>query len=416
MWLWVRVARCGRTWFAATCRPVRRSVSRDRPPVPPSIRTARDPEGLSFNSFPRAHRNALWAALAISCALLLAALATSCHADEDGTHNQNTGESASCDKYAAVDGSDDAGGTRADPFRTVQRLVDSLSAGQVGCLRGGVYTQPDKQVIFEKGGDQGGRIVLRSYPGETAQFRGLIYIPRGSDYITIYDLRLDGSYGAVGRGHSRGDRNTAQAVKVMGDDVNILDNNITNRRPNGNPDLAGTCIILGSSEVTAVNVSIKGNRIHRCGQLPRTNHEHGIYASNIRGAKIVDNLIYDNADRGIQLYPNAKRTLVEGNVIDDNGQGLVINGNSSYNTVRNNVFSNPADSWNINLGPKLSGTGNRVVDNCVWAAGGESRFNHPGFFTNVLGNVTANPRYRNLHSFQVTNPTCLGKYRGTLMK
>src|SRR3712207_4295877 len=38
-------------------------------------------------------------------------------------------------------------------------------------------------------------------------------------------------------------------------------------------------------------------------RLLRISREHGIYASRPRGAKISDNLIYDNADRGIQLYP-----------------------------------------------------------------------------------------------------------------
>ena len=102
----------------------------------------------------------------------------------------------------------------------------------------------------------------------------------------------------------------------MGDNVSVHSNDITNRRPNGDPDLAGTCIILGSSETIVAEASIKGNRIHRCGQMPRINREHGIYASRPRGAKITDNLIYDNADRGIQLYPNPKGTLVEGNVVE----------------------------------------------------------------------------------------------------
>jgi hypothetical protein len=95
------------------------------------------------------------------------------------TQNQNAAETVMCDRYAAVDGSDDAEGTKAAPFNTAQRLVDSLSAGQVGCLRGGVYTDPDKRLVFNDGGKEGDRIILRSYPGETAEFRGSIHIPRG---------------------------------------------------------------------------------------------------------------------------------------------------------------------------------------------------------------------------------------------
>ncbi len=370
-------------------------------------------EPIRVKTSSRTFRRALWVVLATVSVLLLA-LASTYSADENTAQNRSAAETVTCDRYAAVDGSDGAEGTKAAPFNSVQRLVDSLAAGQVGCLRGGVYTEPDKQVVFDDGGNYGDDTILRSYPGETAEFRGLIYIPEGSDYVTVSDMRLDGSYGAVGEGHLERDRNTTQAVKVMGDNVTVSNNDITNRRPNGDPHLAGTCMILGSSMTSAANTSVRGNRIHHCGQMPRINHEHGIYAANTADAKFVDNLVYDNADRGIQLYPNSRGTLVEGNVVDGNGQGLVINANSSYNVVRNNVFSHPADSWNVNLGPKLSGIGNRVSDNCFWASGGVSELENGGYFTSVSGNVTANPHYRD--GFEITNPTCLDKYRGTLAR
>ncbi len=47
------------------------------------------------------------------------------------------------------------------------------------------------------------------------------------------------------------------------------------------------------------------------------------------------NLIYANADRGIQLYPNAEYTTIDHNIIDDNGEGILFAGDdgtaSSYN-------------------------------------------------------------------------------------
>jgi hypothetical protein len=285
-------------------------ISRDSPHIPPRTRVMSEPEGLSINTSSGAYRKALWAALAVFSILLLLALVTMYSADGNTTQNQQAAETVMCDRYATVDGSDDAEGTKAAPFNTVQRLIDSLSAGQVGCLRGGIYTEPDKQVVFSDGGKEDDRIILRSYPGETAEFRGSIYIRKGSDYVTVRNMRLDGSYGPVGKGHFKGDRNTKQTVRVMGNNVNIHDNDITNRRPDGDPDLAGTCIILGSSKITAANTSIKGNRIHRCGQMPSINREHGIYASHPRGAEISNNFIYNNADRGILLYP-----LVGGGVL-----------------------------------------------------------------------------------------------------
>jgi parallel beta-helix repeat protein len=221
-------------------------------------------------------------------------------------------------------------------------------------------------------------------------------------------MRLDGSYGPVGKGHFKRDRNTGQAVRVMGDNVNVHNNDITNRRPNGNPDLAGTCIILGSSKTTAANTSIKRNLIHHCGQMPRINREHGIYASNSRGAEISNNFIYDNADRGIQLYPNSKGTLVEGNVVDGNGQNIVFSGSgnnvSSDYTVRKNVISNSQVGWNVsgnwNQTSKV-GWNNEVYDNCVWASSREPDYNQNGGISSAehgfdaYDNLIAEPTYAN---------------------
>src|SRR5579883_2011471 len=42
-----------------------------------------------------------------------------------------------CDRFASPAGSDgDGAGSIASPYRTAQKLADSLAPGQVGCLRG----------------------------------------------------------------------------------------------------------------------------------------------------------------------------------------------------------------------------------------------------------------------------------------
>ena len=48
---------------------------------------------------------------------------------------------------------------------------------------------------------------------------------------------------------------------------------------------------------------IERNRIHDCGELPATNHQHGIYVAHAIGTVIRDNWIYDNADRGFSFTP-----------------------------------------------------------------------------------------------------------------
>ena len=59
-----------------------------------------------------------------------------------------------CDRVASKSGSDSATGTASNPYRTPQKLVDSLSAGQTGCLRQGVYAETSRLGI-SKGGTAG---------------------------------------------------------------------------------------------------------------------------------------------------------------------------------------------------------------------------------------------------------------------
>ncbi len=73
--------------------------------------------------------------------------------------------------------------------------MESLSPGQVGCLRGGSYAGG---LRAGRGGTATAPLVLRSAPGERAQITGRIDVPEGSDYITIADLSLDGN-GQSGR-------------------------------------------------------------------------------------------------------------------------------------------------------------------------------------------------------------------------
>jgi parallel beta-helix repeat protein len=94
---------------------------------------------------------------------------------------------------------------------------------------------------------------------------------------------------------------------IEGDYAKFLADEVTNRHK-------GICFILGSSPSLAEDTVIQGKRIHNCGRLQRTDNNHSIYVCAARGTSIMDNWIYNNADRGIQLYPDADNTLVANNV------------------------------------------------------------------------------------------------------
>jgi nitrous oxidase accessory protein NosD len=145
---------------------------------------------------------------------------------------------------------------------------------------------------------------------------------------TIRGLKLDGRGGTSPHG-----------PRIYANGVVLRGNRITNHH-------TGICVPVSSwySGRPPRGVVIKRNRIHDCGRLPATNHEHGIYLVEARGTVIRDNWIYDNADRGVQLYPDADGSRITGNVIDGNGQGIVFSGTgssvSSNTVVRGNIVSN----------------------------------------------------------------------------
>jgi parallel beta-helix repeat protein len=231
-------------------------------------------------------------------------------------------------------------------------------------------------------------VVLRSYPGERATIAGRVTVNDQADYVTVEDLNLDGHDGPRCGG---GETCVLPSPTVNGDHVIFQDNDVTN----GN---VGICFALGSSGYGRAGADvIQRNRIHDCGRRdPVSNHDHGIYLAYADGTKILDNVIYDNADRGIQLYPDAQGTLVKGNVIDGNGEGLIFSGAGSTasndNVVENNVITNSRIRHDVeSYYPDVVGTGNKVRNNCVYG-GSEGPIGSAYGFT-VETNLKLDPLY-----------------------
>lgn len=265
---------------------------------------------------------------------------------------------ASCDKVASPGGSDSGSGSPAAPLANAQELVDALAPGQVGCLRAGTYSGG---LRVGHGGTAAAPIVLRSYPGERALITGRLYVPRGSDYVTIADLSLDGNYQGS---------DTLPSPTVNADHVTFESDDVTN-------DHTEICFDLGSATWgVADSTVISGNHIHDCGLLPSRNQDHGIYVQDATNTRIVGNLIDRNTDRGIQLYPSSTGAVISGNVISENGEGVLFSGEegvaSSNNVVEHNLIVNSlirsdVESWYPAGNPH--GVGNLVQNNCVSTRG-----------------------------------------------
>jgi parallel beta-helix repeat protein len=291
-----------------------------------------------------------------------------------------TSATVTCTRFAATNGSDSAAGTSVAPYRTAQKLMDSLAAGETGCLGAGTYNE---SLRVNHGGQPGAPIQLTSAPGAQATVVGRLYVPQGSNDVVVSDLALDGQ-----------NASNLPSPTVNADRVTFARDDVTDGH-------TGICFSIGSvGWGTAHDVVLDGNRIHDCGRLPygSTNHDHGIYVESARGTVITNNFVYNNADRGIQLYPDAQGSTVTANVIDGNGEGIIFSGDSglasSNNVVRRNVISNSRVRYNVEswwpTGNPV-GTGNLASENCLWNGSQGNVADQVGF--TASNNVVANPGY-----------------------
>jgi Right handed beta helix region len=287
------------------------------------------------------------------------AVAPSAGAQRDPASPQAvTAKVRACNRYAAPGGSDAAHGTRRRPFRTVQRLVNALRAGQTGCLLDGIYRE---NVRISRGGLPGARVRLTIAPGAAATVVGRMEIVKGANYVTVRGLTLDGR-----------NAQNLQSPMIDANHVTFSHDDVTN-------DHTGICFGIGSPTWGwATGTLITHDRVHGCGQLtPSDNYQHGFYIGAATGTRIEWSLIYDNAARGIQLYPDAQYTTIDHNIIDGNGEGIIISGEgghaSSHTDIFENIVSNSTmrhdiQSWWPSGNPV--GVDNFVHENCVWGGRG----------------------------------------------
>jgi nitrous oxidase accessory protein NosD len=285
--------------------------------------------------------------------------------------------------------------------RAVQRMVDSLRPGQVGCLRQGTY---HGTVSIRRGGRPGQPITLRPRPGARARLVGALMVSRRASDVIVRGLYLDGR-----------NRDNDPSPIVNGRRIRFIDNDVTN-------DHTSICFALGNPRFgVAREVTIQRNRIHDCGKLPATNLEQGVYVALARDTRVVGNWIYANADQGVQLYPDARGTYVAGNVIDGNGEGIIFGGAervaASGNLVQGNVISNSQIRSNVEWhfdGPV--GRDNVLRGNCIGGGmrdAGNGGIMEPEIGFTALSNLVAAPDFRGPGDYRlVAGSTCRKVFSG----
>src|SRR4051794_6114361 len=162
--------------------------------------------------------------------------------------------SQGCDLVASTLGSDSAPGTLTQPVRTVQKLADTLAPGQTGCLRGTAAALPFSENVTVANKNSGSsteadRIRIRNFPSEIPKLQGRLVIADSGNRITGSGLALDGRDAVDAN-------STAPSPQIDGDDVKVVDSNLTGGDQTG-------CLQLGSGPTAiAYRTRVERLRVH----------------------------------------------------------------------------------------------------------------------------------------------------------
>ncbi len=276
--------------------------------------------------------------------------------------------------YLAPDGSDSGPGTKARPWRSLQRALDRLDPGETLLVREGTYTD---WVVIRRSGTAQERITVAAYPGERPVVRGRLRITGA--YVTVRGFEFLG-------GGPTNDREVLVYVDG-GDHFRLSGSELTGS--------ARSAIFLGSG---ADDARILRNWIHHNGT--HDDYDHGIYWAEGSGGRIANNLIEENRAFGIQIYPDADGIVVANNTILGNGRSAIIVGGEPGQAAERIVVANNLLVGNEEYGIRSYwggrvGEGNLVTSNLAYSNGAGDFAE--GFFGEGLayeGNVTADPRFR----------------------
>jgi parallel beta-helix repeat protein len=245
----------------------------------------------------------------------------------------------SCSLYAATSGSDANSGSSSSPLRTAAALIKRVQAGQTGCLASGQSFNENVTVRSgETHGAEGAPVTITSVnPASPAVINGRFVTETGADWLTFTHLAF--TYSEHGNpSPTVGSKHTTWTY----DDITA-------------PTTICFNLVNGSWGV-AENTLIEHDRIHNCGSLEKfvCNENstfcstppndgffiHGVYVGGARSTTIRNNYIYENADRGVQVRSGSNGVLIEHNIIDRNGEGIIFGDGATNVTARYNIITN----------------------------------------------------------------------------
>lgn len=292
--------------------------------------------------------------------------------------------------YVSPSGNDANNGSLDQPFATIQKAATVVTPGSVVHVLPGTYTGP---ITIQTSGTAQARIAFVSDTKWAAQITTSDSSDpwnTRADYIDIigFDISSTGS---------------RDGIVNFGSYTRTIANHIHN--------IPGGCDSTGGSGVTdggytSHDNAIIANVVNNIGSTyPHLcQYVHGIYHSNA-GGQIINNISYDNAGCGINLWHAANATVVANNLTFGNQEHGISIGTNTPNTNGvlgdNFIVSNNISINNALLGireRKGVGPHNQYLNNIVYgngtAAFGDENYTWPSSAgSRDVNTITQNPQF-----------------------
>jgi hypothetical protein len=281
---------------------------------------------------------------------------------------------STCDLYSSPSGDDATGdGSYGAPFRTAQKLVDSVSADLTvnkGCLLPGEY---DESLVIRNVATKAAPIFLESDccgVKDRATLRGSVVVDPAAQHVVVTNLNI------IGSGY-------VPAVTVNGDAVDITRDDISNAGGAG-------CVVVGSARAPTTAL-VATNLLHDCGAASQP----AVRADRAGSLRVSHNYIYGNSGTALVIGPGVRQGHISRNLMYGNGEGVRFVGDSSSAptdaVVTTNIISN-SQAYNVARDyPGPAGTGNTITSNCLDRSDGAIQPGQP----DVAGdNTFASPAYQ----------------------
>lgn len=322
--------------------------------------------------------------LCLCCASFLAA--NLCHT------NASTQAGKGLDRYVSATGKDSNPGSMRLPWASIQNAANHAQPGMTIHVAPGTY-KLSATIASKTSGASSSRIRYvsdRQWAAKIVSSADPIWDNDGA-YVDIVGFDISGGGTSYTGIHSQGSYERS------------IGNRIHDFGSTGCMPGAGVMIGGGATHQSAI-----GNMIYNIGPLPPAvpgcNLIHGIYVATANCA-VVNNVTFNNAGKGIQLWGTPAECVVANNTSFHNQDGMVLgNDGAGGSSLDNSIIANNIAYNNVRYGLYESGSvgthnqylNNLISSNCTDAKACDDPRTQVHMIKGQLANsVSANPQFVN---------------------